>query len=858
MYGWILHDNTEIAEIKRATDEAAKANVTIELVYPKDIELILEHSYDGVIYVRGVKKQLPEFAIAAFLNEVDYYNLAILRQLETLGVLCINTADAILNSSDKLLTSQLLISHNIPVAKTALLRANSDLEILESEIGLPMIAKVMNGSKGKGVILIQTKAELKNLLELYVAGGFRSEILLQTYIASSKGKDLRVFIIGGKALACFIRQNASDGFKSNISVGGFGSPHPLTDSIKKIAEKVAKILGLNMAGIDLMFGPDGYIVGEANSLPGFQGLEAATGINVPVNALFSIAGQLISRPAPPWRIKQIFSESMKMPMPEVLLHQSKTILPGVARSLFNHCQEAQNIVLFNIINFCRDTEFGKGHNFYDIKSIDDFRERVPISSWPDYEIYAQRMANGEKNILFPGAPEYFITTSGTTSNKLKMIPESNYGAIAKKAISLVRRNLLFSLFHDIGKLGHFFALSNSSNLSVTPAGIPIGFASGITRSQVDASLSSLDAYPSEILNISDNESVDYLIMRFALHHKDMMALIGNNAGRMRVLADYAQEHAEEIISDIEKGTISKRLSISAEERRLLEEKLKPSPERAAELRDIIKKNNGGFLPKHYWPQIRLACFWLSSTVGNYIDDIRPLLNDSVIYMDAGYGSSELKINIPMKPNESFAPIAPFVAFFEFLPIGGIKPLLAHELTDGSMYELIITTYSGLYRYNIQDLVKVCGFTGNTPNIEFVIKSIEVANISDEKIPGSVINSCVRETASSIGISIKQCQVYPDQDARRYVFLIEPEGTTSNFPVDEFLIILDKTLKEQHMAYRVFRGQKLIHQPVIRIMRQGWQESLYREKIKPGITTSQIKLPYIISLLPDPTWFLKGE
>lgn len=854
MYGWILHDNTEIPEIKRAAEEAARANVKIELVYPKDIDLILDNTDCGTVYVKGEKKELPEFALAAFLNEVDYYNLAVLRQLETLGVLCITTAESLLKTGDKLITSQLLAQRGIAVAKTALLRSGCDLATIEREFGFPLVVKVLRGSKGKGVLLVKSSGELKNIVELFEAGGFKGEILIQEYISTTKGKDLRIYVFGGKAIACFMRQNASDGFKSNISGGGYGSAYPLTAEIKNLAEEVAKVLGLNMGGIDLLFGPDGFIVGEANSLPGFQGLEAATGMNIPGLVLRDIAAQLAARPAPKWRIRQILEQSKSLPLPQVLLSLPKTVLPGVARSLFGVCPEAQQTVLFEILSRCQDTEFGKDHQFAAIKSLEDFRKHIPISSWPDYEACADRLANGEESIIFPGRAEYFVTSSGTSSTKRKMIPESAAGAAAKKAISAVRWLIALGLLPGLAKMGHFLALTNAAANAVTPAGIPIGSASGVTRSQTDASLAALDAYPPEILAIEDNESVDYLIMRFALLHEDMMAIIGNNAGRLRVLADYAQQHALELIEDIAAGTISNRLVIPLELRRQLEEKLSPAPERATELRQVLTENNGMFLPMHYWPKLRAASFWLSSTVGSYVEDIRPLLSPEVIYLDTGYGASEVKVNIPLKPNEANGPLAPFTAFYEFLPVTGGQPLLAHELKDGEMYEIIVTTYSGLYRYNLQDLVKVCGFTGNTPNVEFISKSTEVANICDEKLPGSLLNQNVRETAAALGLPLRYCQMYPDQTAKQYVFLLEPETAVAAFPTAQIITALDAALKKNYVSYVRFRGQQLLKQPAVHQMKQGWQEHLYQQKLQPGVTTAQLKLPFIIKELPNPNWF----
>lgn len=852
MHGWILHNNTDIHELKRVAEEAAKANILLELINPKDIELLLDNANDGTIYVKGVKKELPEFAVAAFLNEMDYYNLAVLRQLNVLGVLCLNTAEVKLKTGDKLVTSQILAQHGIPVAKTALLRPGSDLKRTESEFGFPLIMKVLRGSKGKGVMLVRSVEELKNLVELYEAAGCQDEILIQEYIATTKGKDLRVFILGGKAIACFIRQNSGDGFKSNISGGGHGKACEMNAEIRELAEKVAGILGLNIGGIDLLFGPDGFIVGEANSLPGFQGLEAATGLNIAGITLRSLAAQLSARPAMPWRMKKILEETRTTSMPNLLLNLPKTVFPGVVKAMFALCPQVQEVVLMDMIKRCQKTEFGREHNFSSITSIEEFRKQVPVSNWSDYEVYAERMIDGEQDVIFPGKPDYFIKSSGTTSSKSKIIPESASGASAKKAVASIR--FAFLLANSTTKMGHLLALSNAASVALTPTGIPIGTASGITRAQVDPALAKLDAYPAEIMDIPNNEAVDYLIMRFSLLHKDMMAVIGNNAGRLKVLADYAQQHAEELIADIEAGTINGRLDIPQDIRQLLEGKLSPAPERAAELRKIRAEEHGEFLLKHYWPQLIMGVFWLSSTIGSYVDEVRSILNPDTLYMDAGYGASEVKINIPLKPGYAYGPLAPFTAFFEFLPLDGGQPLLAHEVKDGETYELIVTTYSGLYRYNMGDLVKVYGFTGNTPNIEFISKSTEIATIGGEKIPGSVLNQYIREVAAKMGFAIRQCQLYPNPQLKKYELYIEPEVFQSDFPIEEYLANLEVTLTKNVGGYSLYRGRNLLNAPTLQIMKQGWQEYLYKQKLNPGMTIAQIKLPFIIKEQPLRTWY----
>jgi RimK family alpha-L-glutamate ligase len=191
-----------------------------------------------------------------------------------------------------LLTLQKLQRAGIPVSKTFLHRPGTDLAIYERELGFPLVLKVIGGSKGKGVVLVDDMERLEDLLGLARAAGTTEELLLQKFVSTSKGRDIRVMLAGGKAVDCAMRQTSKpDGFLANVSAGGTMPNHPLNDDIAEIANAAAAALELFIGGLDLLFTDDGYVVCEANSLPGIippRGLPSPWRIDMPKTIMQSI------------------------------------------------------------------------------------------------------------------------------------------------------------------------------------------------------------------------------------------------------------------------------------------------------------------------------------------------------------------------------------------------------------------------------------------------------------------------------------------------------------------------------------------------------------------------------------------
>lgn len=515
------------------------------------------------------------------------------------------------------------------------------------------------------------------------------------------------------------------------------------------------------------------------------------------------------------------------------------------------CAETQHKLLLDIIARNQNCAFGRKYGFAKIKTLADFRKNVPVTEWETLEPYSLKAGRGEPDQLFTGTPELFIISSGTTGRE-KILPESQTGLEMKSLATSLRMEALSKHFPKVTK-GKILPLVNRAEFGKTESGIPFGSASGVTLLQAPESLRKITAYPLEVLEIADSATMDYAIMRFAIM-EDVRLIIGNNAGRMEQLITLATENHQTIIDDIRDGTLNRGFDISEKTRAALKPFLQPNPKKAAQL-ELKISTTSTLTPDIYWPELQVVCCWLNSSIGRYVERIRPLLPKHIKLMDIGYGATEGKFTIPLKVAEPAGPLAIFGVFFEFARPGKHpEMLLAHDLEDGTVYELFITTYSGLYRYAIHDLIQVDGFTGTTPNLVFASKSTEVLDLCGEKTSPTTLITAVADTVAATGIKLKHWSVVLDIDKKRYNFCLEPETPA---PVPETVsrnlaIEIEKQLfGEGILPYPIFREQKLICPAVVTLMQTGWYEARINAKRKAGDSGNQLKLPLVCQEIPLP-------
>lgn len=231
------------------------------------------------IYFQGKPLVNVDAIIPRIGSSVTFYGSAIVRQFEMMNVFSANPSIAIVRSRDKLRSLQIFSRHHIGIPKTVFANHPKQVDKLIHELGgTPVVIKLLEGTQGIGVVLAETKKAAQSVIEAFY--GLNANILVQEFIKEAGGADIRAFVADGKVVGAMKRQGKEGEFRSNLHRGGTSSVIKLTREEKKTAVEAAKVMGLRVAGVDMLQSSRGPLILEVNSSPGLEGIENATGKDI--------------------------------------------------------------------------------------------------------------------------------------------------------------------------------------------------------------------------------------------------------------------------------------------------------------------------------------------------------------------------------------------------------------------------------------------------------------------------------------------------------------------------------------------------------------------------------------------------
>lgn len=532
-----------------------------------------------------------------------------------------------------------------------------------------------------------------------------------------------------------------------------------------------------------------------------------------------------------------------------LIILSLKLLDGLRRSFELATKDplkTQEAILLQYLRRNENTEYGRKYNFNSIHSIEDFRNMVPLTSYEKLRKYVNRMARGEQNVLTKDKVIFFGATSGTT-NKPKLIPTTNYSEKKKEELMNLW-SYYISLAHPDVLDGKILAVVSPEIEGVTDSGIPFGAESGYSYRTLPKIVMILYSLPYEVLEIADYEARHYAILRISIE-QNITTIATLNPNTMVLLFRKIERWQEMIIDDIERGTLSNRLEIPDRVRKVIEKRLKPNPRRAGELRNILKRHKA-LLPKYFWPQMKLIECWQGGMMKLYLKELDKYFG-RVPKRDIGCVSTEARSSIPIRDGTPSGVLAIQTNFYEFIPKDepvnpNTKTLLCTQLKKGKEYFIVVTTAGGLYRYNIDDIVRVTGFLNKTPLIEFVQKGLGASSLAGEKLYESHINETMTRVLKREKILIDFfCAVAKPLEGPRYVFLVEfSEKYPTAKRAARLLAAIEKELHVQNREYDFVRNAQLLNKPVMKILKKGSFENYRSKRIGEGAQEGQFKVPQI--------------
>ena len=296
---WILFNeeieaaSAEAFEVRRFLAEGREMGIDVKVFHPEQFDLLVTDEDRESVLIDGVPVPLPDFVLPrCYVIDSGYFSLAVVRQLERMGVRVFNDSMSIEMVADKMHTHQVLAESKLPTPTTMLAKFPIDMDLVESSIGFPVVVKTLLGVNGSGVFLIDNHDSFVDLMNLIEQTSPNTQLIFQKYIAMSHGRDLRLFVVDGEVVASMERRASDGGFKANYTQGAQVVEFVPDEEAKDLAVRTAEILNLQVAGIDLLYDENGYTICEANSFPGFKGLESCCNVNIP-RAIFRAMQQRI-------------------------------------------------------------------------------------------------------------------------------------------------------------------------------------------------------------------------------------------------------------------------------------------------------------------------------------------------------------------------------------------------------------------------------------------------------------------------------------------------------------------------------------------------------------------------------------
>ena len=517
------------------------------------------------------------------------------------------------------------------------------------------------------------------------------------------------------------------------------------------------------------------------------------------------------------------------------------------------CQRQQVETLQGLLKLNEGTQFTKDFGLRPGMTIAEFQRQVPVAGFELIQPYVEKVKNGQHLALLGGQNKLlmFAMTSGTTAES-KLIP------VTERFVGDYRRGWQtwgIGLYFDYPSLQalNMVQIASSHNRFLAPDGTPCGNISGLVAAMQSRIIRSMYSVPANVANVDNSDLKRYAALKFAVEDPFVGMVITANPSTVVQMMELLETKTESLLRDIHDGTMGGCGEFdTTDATRFL--RRSPNKKRAAELQRILAQH-GSLRPESIWPHLVSLGVWCGGSAAAYLPRLREWFPDTVI-RDHGLHASEGRMTMPLHNDSAAALLEIQTHFFEFLPVfetdsSQPETLLAHELKEGEEYFILLTTSSGLYRYNIQDVVRCTGFYGTTPLLEFRHKGAHISSITGEKIAESQVVEAVQSSAADLDMKLRLFTVTPEWgNPPGYVLYVDEShpGAVNSLHQQSLAAQVDLALCERNVEYREKRETGRL-KPIRceRLDRSCWESFTRSRTQRSGGSIEQYKHP---CLLPD--------
>lgn len=513
-------------------------------------------------------------------------------------------------------------------------------------------------------------------------------------------------------------------------------------------------------------------------------------------------------------------------------------------------RKAQEKTLREILTYARETEYGKEHQFAEILEAKTdtelyarYQKYVQLNDYEDLRPYVEKHKHGASNILFPGKPVLYATTSGTTKEP-KWVPITKeylhniYGKMTKV--------WLFNFIKNRPEVftGKIVSIVGKVKEGEAPDGTMFGSVSGVTQRDCPGFVKKLYASPASVFSIEDYTARYYTLMRMGIE-RNITLVVTANPSTIVEMQNNVNEYFDDYCTDIEHGTLNAKLNIPQWIREDIQPYLKPNPERASELR-ALKAKFGTVLPKHYWPNMQILNTWKCGNTAVYLDKINGSFPEQMLHQEFGYFASECRFGLVLDDTVNTV-LFPHFHYYEFVAEEELESenkhyLQLHGLQAGKRYCPYVTTFAGLYRYNMNDLLEVGPSFCNTPTVHMIQKVNGIVTMTGEKLHERQFIEAVHAAEEKSGLMTKFFVGFADMEKSAYHFYLEfADQSTTQEQAENFTKLVDEELKQTNIEYEAKRASFRVKDPIThRLVEQSF-EKFKAQCIAEGARDGQFKM-----------------
>ena len=506
-----------------------------------------------------------------------------------------------------------------------------------------------------------------------------------------------------------------------------------------------------------------------------------------------------------------------------------------------HPAETQAATLKRILTRQARTRFGHTHGFDTISTPEEFTRRVPLHTYESLRPHIEAQEQTGDPVLNTERPIMYARTSGTTGQP-KLIP------IVRETLRELKRGQAIQAYAQFrtdpaAYYGLFLAVVSPAREGTLESGTPYGSTSGFMYAAMPRAARLKYVVPPEVFSIADYDVKYLLILRLAIAHDDLTHIACANPSTLLRLATLLDTHRDELLADVSAETWSRLADVPAQVRTAVAARLSCSPHRVDELRRVLGRSQPTFAD--VWPHVRLVSTWTGGSCRIPLAVVRPSLPGHTRISELGYLSSELRGTLVVDIERGLGAPTLLDTFFEFVErddwdAGNQRFHTLEELETGREYYIFPTTSNGLYRYDMNDIVRVTGRFHETPTLAFVQKGKGVTSITGEKLYESQVVEAVRIAEEAVGTSSGFFLMIADAERNQYILVIECASAGSDWD-HTMRDAVEHCLIDLNLEYAAKRSSGRLHALDLWRVTAGTDEAYKRHCIEQGQREGQFKL-----------------